>query len=343
MVKKTSSIRLGIFIFIGLVILVASIYLIGGKSSLFSSTFKVKTYFTDVQGLKNGTVVRLSGIDAGSVSDIEIVPDNTGRVEVTLNLVEDIRRFIRIDTRASIETDGLMGNKVIVLKLGNESAPLVKDNGYIKSEEPRGLGAIIAEVQGIMSYTKQMTKDLAEITSRVNRGEGTVGKLLTDESLYNSANGLTKRADSSLNSITAEVKGVTGMLDKLGTGVHTVVGNIDKVVGNIDSLLVSVRSGKGLVGQLLVNGSKLDTSVTNTIQNVEKITSDSRLAASRLAENMEALKHNWLFKSYFEKRGYWDSGKYEEQIDSKIKELNGKIKLLDQKIEQLQKLEGKKQ
>lgn len=342
MAKKISSVKLGIFIFIGTIIMVAAVYLIGGKSSLFSSTFKVKTYFHDIQGLKKGTVVRLSGIDAGSVNDIQIVPDNTGRVEVTLDLIQDVKRFIRVDTRATIETDGLVGNKVVVLKLGSESAPFVKENGFIKGQDPLGFGAIIAETQGILNYTKQMTKDLSEITNRINRGEGSLGKLLSDDELYNSATGLTKRADSSLNSITNEVKGLTGLFDKLGNGVHTVVGNIDKVVGNIDSILISVKNGKGLIGQMIVNGSKLDTSITNTIQNVEKITSDSRIAASRLADNMEALKHNWLFKSYFEKRGYWEPGKYEDELDSKIKELNSKIKLLDQRIEQLQALDNKK-
>ncbi|MDP4115555.1 MAG: MlaD family protein [Bacteroidota bacterium] len=342
MAKQKSAVKLGIFIFIGFAILVAAVYLIGGKSSLFTSTFTIKTYFHDIQGLKSGTVVRLSGIDAGSVSDIQIVPDNTGRVEVTLNLVTDVRRFIRIDTKASIETDGLVGNKVIVLKLGSESAPLVKDFGYIEGEEPLGFGAIIAETQGILKYTKLMTKNLADITNKVNNGEGTLGKILNDNELYNSATGLTKRADSSLRSVTNELKGITGLFDTLGTGVRTVVRNIDRVIGNVDSIIVSVKAGKGVIGQMFVNGSKLDTSITNTIQNVEKITSDTRLAASRLADNMEALKHNWLFKSYFEKRGYWEAGKAEADIDAKTKELNDKIRLLDQKIEQLKKIDNKK-
>ena len=195
MFKNMSSIRLGFFVVLGLALLVIAIFLLGQKNSLFSSTFNVKAYFTDVQGLQNGATVRLSGIDVGSVNKISIVNDASGRVEVSMNLQTDIQRFIRTDTKATIETEGLVGNKVVVLKIGTSSAEPVKDGGYIQSEEPLGFSAIIAETEGTIQYTKAMTKDLAEIVGRVNRGEGTIGKLLNDEELYNNAASLTRSAD----------------------------------------------------------------------------------------------------------------------------------------------------
>jgi len=74
---------------------------------------------------------------------------------------------------------------------------------------------------------------------------------------------------------------------------------------------------------------------------LREVTEQSRIAASRLAENMEALKHNWLFKSYFEDRGYWDAEEYENVLDEKTQELNDKIELLDKKIEELKSLEAR--
>ncbi len=80
---------------------------------------------------------------------------------------------------------------------------------------------------------------------------------------------------------------------------------------------------------------------TTNISEIQKTSTDARVAASRLSENMEALKHNWLFKSYFEERGYWDKAEYEDQINSSLRELDEKIKMIDQKIETLKKLEEK--
>jgi phospholipid/cholesterol/gamma-HCH transport system substrate-binding protein len=134
---------------------------------------------------------------------------------------------------------------------------------------------------------------------------------------------------------------MTEVFDKLGKGVETVVGNINAVVTDLDTIIAGVKQGKGMLGSMLVEGSEFDSVFVNAVKNIEKTTYDARLAASRLAENMEALKHNWLFKSYFEERGYWDKAEYEDEIESKMNELNEKIKMLDERIETLRALGSK--
>ena len=341
MSNTSSTVKLGIFIFVGIAILVLGIFLIGDKDALFSSTFEVKTYFKDIQGLKSGATVRLSGIDVGTVKSVDIVNDTTGRVEVTMNIKYDVARFIRNDTQASIETEGLVGNKVVVLKIGSSTAEQVKPGGVIKSQEPIGFAQVIEETQGIMRYTKDLTKNLADIVGRVNRGEGSLGKLLVDEELYKDATQLTKRADKSLQGITEEVSQLTDLFNELGNGVKDVVSNVNAVVTDLDTIIVGVKQGKGALGSMLVEGTSFDTTFASALRNIEKTTVDARNAASSLAENMEALKHNWLFKSYFEERGYWDKAKYEDEIDSRMKELDEKIKMLDERIETLKALEKK--
>jgi phospholipid/cholesterol/gamma-HCH transport system substrate-binding protein len=339
MAEKTSTVKLGIFIFLGIAILVIAIFMLGGKEQLFSSTFNVKAYFKSVQGLKSGATVRLSGIDVGTVKDVSIVNDTSGRVRVTMSIKEDVGRFIRTDTKASIETEGLVGNKVVVLTIGSASAEQIKDGGTINTKEPLSFADVLEETQGIMGYTKQMTKDLSEIIGRVNRGEGSIGKLLVNDDLYNSATNLTNQADKSLKSITTELDKVTELFDKLGEGVNSVVTKVDSTVEDLDAIISGIKDGKGILGEMLVNGSPFDSTFREAVTNIEKTTADARLAASRLAENMEALKHNWLFKSYFENRGYWDKAEYEDEINSKIKELNEKIKVIDDKMKELKTLE----
>lgn len=341
--KSLASAKLGIFIFIGSTLLVLGIFLLGNKDQLFASTFTVKAYFTNIEGLRNGASVRFGGIDVGAVKEIKIVDDQSGRVEVSLRLKSDIKRFIRENSTASIETEGLVGNKVVLITMGNENFKPIEDGGIIQSKEPLGFAAVIEETQGILAFTKEMTKDLSEVMDKINRGEGTIGKILNDEELYNAATNLTKSADESLTNLTDNLQDVLVLFDKLGSGVENVVNNINRVVADIDSLMIGVQEGKGLMGSLLTDKGKEAESLNKILENLVQVTEESKLGASRLAENMEALKHNWLFKSYYENRGYWDKADFEVQLDSKILDLNSKIKILDERINELKTLENKNQ
>jgi phospholipid/cholesterol/gamma-HCH transport system substrate-binding protein len=337
-----SGAKLGIFIFIGSTLLVIGIFMLGNKEALFKPTFIVKAYFHNIEGLRNGAPVKLSGIDAGAVQDIRVVGDTVSLIEVKMRLLEEIRHFIRVDTQAEIQTEGLVGNKYVSLKIGDSDSEPVQDDGVILAKEPVSFADIIEETQGIMGYTKEMTKDLSEIINRINAGEGTAGKIFTDDALYYAATDLTKSADKSLNSITAELNIITEQYKSLGVSVASAVDNINKVVMNMDTLLHNTFKGKGVLGSLLVEGTSADSNFQSLIYNLKEISEESKTAAASLSENMEALKHNWLFKSYFEERGYWDASNYEAEIDRKTKELDEKIEHLNGKIEELKSLESKK-
>lgn len=335
-----SGAKLGIFIFIGSALLVVGIFMLGNKEALFKPTFTVKAYFHNVEGLRNGSPVKLSGIDAGAVQGIKVVGDTVSLIEVKMRLLDDIRHFIRVDTQAEIQTEGLVGNKFVSLKIGDSQSEPVKDGGVIQAKEPVSFADIIQETQGIMGYTKQMTKDLSEIINRINAGEGTVGKIFTDDALYYAATDLTKSADKSLTGITEELKIITDQYKSLGQSVKSAVENINNIVIGVDSLLGNTSKGKGVLGSLLVEGTSADSNFQTLMINLKEISEESKAATASLSENMEALKHNWLFKSYFEDRGYWDASLYEEEIDRKTEELDQKIELLNQKIEELKSLES---
>ena len=335
-----SGAKLGIFIFIGSALLVVGIFMLGNKEALFKPTFIVKAYFHNIEGLRNGAPVKLSGIDAGAVQDIRVVGDTVSLIEVNMRLLDEIRHFITVNTQAEIQTEGLVGNKFVSLKVGEGGAEPIEDGGVILAKEPVSFADIIQETQGIMGYTKEMTRDLADIINRINRGEGTVGKIFTDDALYYAATDLTKSADKSLTSITAELKVITQQYKSLGESVQSAVGNINRVIVAVDTLLENTASGRGVLGSLLVQGTSADSNFQSLMINLKEISEESKSAASSLSENMEALKHNWLFKSYFEERGYWDASEYEKEIDRKTEELNQKIELLDQKIEELKALES---
>lgn len=341
MSNNLANAKLGIFIFLGSTLLVVLIFLLGNKDQLFTSTFTLKAYFKNTEGLRNGASVRFGGIDIGAVKDIQILNDTTGRVEITMRIKEEVKRFIKKDSRASIETEGLVGNKVVMISMGSVSAEEITDGGIILSKEPLSFSDIIEETQGIMAYTKDMTKNLAEIVQKVNQGEGTIGRILNDDQLYNAATNLTNTADKNLTSISDDMKEVLSLFDDLGKGVEDVVKNVNKIVARVDTVLQGVSEGKGLLGSLVSEKGKEGKTLNQILDNLVVVTEEAKTSASSLTENMEALKHNWLFKSYFEERGYWNKEEFENQLDTKILELNDKIKLLDEKILELKSIENK--
>ena len=338
MLKNLSGARLGIFIFLGSILLIIGIFVLGNKEALFKSTFTVKAYFQKVEGLRNGAPVRLSGVDVGAVKEIRIIGEKASVIEVSMRLLSDVKRFIRKDTEAGIETEGLVGYKFISLNIKESNADHVEDGGAILAKEPVSFADVIEETQGIMAYTKEMTKDLADIVSKINSGKGTLGKILNDDALYYATTEVTRSASTSLDSITSDLRNVVAVVKDLGEGLNDIINRVNTAVASVDTMLIDVKKGKGVLGSLIAGGSDQDTSFSAIIKNLKDITEGAKIATFKLNENMEALKHNWLFKSYFEDRGYWDAVEYEKELDKKTEDLNEKIKLLEEKINELKSL-----
>ncbi len=338
MLKQLEGARLGIFIFFGTVLLVISIFLLGSKEKLFTRTSEVKSYFSQIEGLKSGAPVRLSGYDIGSVSSISFAADSTAKVEVKMRIDNALKHFIHLDSEAAIETEGLVGKKIVTITAGSADAPEIGDGGVIRSKNPVNISAIMEETESIMGNIKDLTKEFSEIFSKVNKGEGSIGRLVNDDQLYKSAVNATQSADRSMSIITKRLDEIADIIVKISASMKSIVGNIDSATIDVRNLVHKVNKGEGVLGSL-IGDKKIADSVRTMLKNLVKTSDDARIATSSLAENMEALKHNWLFKSYFEERGYWSQSEYEKAIDLQLGELKKQQEIVDQKMKELKELE----
>lgn len=340
MLKNLEGARLGIFIFLGTVLLVISIFLLGSKEKLFTGTIEIKTYFNQIEGLKAGAPVRLSGYDIGSVSGIALVDEKSGNVEIIMRIDNDLKHFIRLDSEAAIETEGLVGKKIVTITPGSAKIEEINDGGIIKSKDPLNISAIMEQTESTISYLKNLTKDLSEIIAKVNQGEGTIGKIVNDDRLYESAVTITKNADKSLSAVTQNLNSVSDIIIDMTNSIKSIITNVDDAITDVRGVVNKVNNGEGALGALIADKNLAD-SVKVVIANLTKTSDDARMATSSLAENMEALKHNWLFKGYFERRGYWNKAEYESEIDTKLEELKNQNKILDEKIKDMLELQQK--
>jgi phospholipid/cholesterol/gamma-HCH transport system substrate-binding protein len=339
MLKHFKGARLGLFVFLGTSFLVLSIFLIGNRESMFIQTIKIKTFFESVEGLRNGAPVWLSGYDIGNVESISLAPDTSGRVEVIMSIDQDLRHFIRIDSEASIETAGLVGKKIVSIIPGSPDKAVVSDGGTIKSKDPINVSEIIQDSRAVIKNLEIISREFAGISEKVNSGSGTVGMLIHDEELYSSTVDVTKSAAKSLTEVNTWFVQIRDFTDTLNTGIKSISLNVDAAITDLRALISDIKSGEGIVGRVISDPATYDSAMV-LMNNLIETTKAAKIGAVRLAENMEALKHNWLFKGYFENRGYWDVSEFSKEIDKKLAEFEVQKKLMYKKLQELDQLKA---
>jgi phospholipid/cholesterol/gamma-HCH transport system substrate-binding protein len=179
--EKNYKWKLGLFAVAALVLAVAAIYYIGKQKNLFGSVFRISSVFSSVSGLKVGSNVRLSGIDVGTVDEIVLTTDTTVRVDMVIQ--KNIQRFIQKDAQASIGSEGLMGDKVVIITPGKPGQPVATESDILASHIPIETDQIMASLKTTADNAAVITGNLADITWRINHGKGALGKLLVDTSL----------------------------------------------------------------------------------------------------------------------------------------------------------------
>ena len=181
--SQSYKIKLGLFIVGGIALLAIVLFIIGKKNNLFTPVFTISAAFNNVSGLQVGNNIRFSGITIGTVDDITIVNDSTVRVEMSIR--QNVKKFIKADSKAVIASDGFIGDKLVIISQGSSTSPIVKEHQVLESEEPVETGEIIASLQVSAANAEVITEQLAEVVTKVNNGNGTLGRLIQDPTLAN--------------------------------------------------------------------------------------------------------------------------------------------------------------
>ncbi|WP_369793851.1 MlaD family protein [Mangrovimonas sp. TPBH4] len=311
----SKKIQLGLLVIIGSVLFIAAVYLIGQRQELFKKTFTISANFGNVNGLKNGNNVRYSGLDIGTVKRVYMINDSMIRVDMALD--EKIIGHIRKNAIATIGADGLVGNMVVNIVPGKGNSPMVENGDVLESYSKISADDILSTLSTTNENAAILTSDLLKITNRIVDGEGTIGVLLNDTIMA-------KELKQTIGNLKMASQGVSVTMDKLsglveslktndesvlgvllndtisGTKLKTVVqnmealsGDMENVVGNINQVVQDIKSSQGTLNYIL-NDTTLVEDLKTSADNIKQGT-------DKFNENMEALKHNILFRGYFKK------------------------------------------
>ena len=314
--EKTASqkINLGLFVIIGLLIFVLAVYFIGNKQNMFGKTNHLETVFNNVNGLQLGNSVRYSGISVGTVRGIEMMNDTTIRVDMIID--KSIFSYIKKDAIATIGSDGLVGNMIINIIPGKGNQPSVESGDEIRSFNRIRTEDMLSTLNITNKNAATLTANLLKITDKVIEGKGTMGSLLNDtlisRDLAETMRYLkltTKSASESIIKLDQLIVSLDKKNNVLGVIKDTAVANnlkntianlekstteINKVVSNLNATILDIKDGKGTINYL-ANDPELVQKIDSTMTNINQ-------ASIKLNENMEAMRHNFLFSGYFKKQ-----------------------------------------
>lgn len=202
---SAQKIKTGLFVITGLVVLFLGIFLIGNQKSMFSSTFTVSGTFKNVSGLMVGNNVRFAGINIGVVQGINIVSDSLVQVDLTLN--ENVRKFVKKDSKMSIGSAGLMGDKLIVIAPGGiTSHEMVANGDKLTTVNPVDVDKIIGKLTRVADNAEAITSNLSGVFSDINHGKGTLGRLLHNDKMARDLESTVASAKVTVNNVNASTQ-----------------------------------------------------------------------------------------------------------------------------------------
>jgi phospholipid/cholesterol/gamma-HCH transport system substrate-binding protein len=308
-------ITVGIFIFLGLLIFVVAIFTLGGQRKAFVKSITLNVVFDDIQGLKTGNNVWYSGVKIGTIKKIEFYGNS--QVQVTVRIEEEAHKYIHKDAKASISSDGLIGNKIIVITGGNPKYPFVEDGDKLQVQNALSTDDIMKTFQVNNKNLVDITGDFKTLANNLVEGKGAAGALLTDEAIASNF----KTIVSNLQRTTASTDRMARELDAFSKKLNTKGGLADKMLTDtavfaglqrsVTELQKTAQSAAVLTENLNKASSKLNQTDNaaglllndqQTAEQVRAIMNNLKTSSEKLDENLEALQSNFLLRGFFKRK-----------------------------------------
>jgi phospholipid/cholesterol/gamma-HCH transport system substrate-binding protein len=266
---KWSQLRVGLTVLIASITLAVLIFLMSGTTGLFTAKITLKSYFDNAGGLRNGAPVRLQGVDVGNVAGVRVVTDKPRTpVEITMRVTTKYQASLRKDSVTSLSTAGVLGETYIDIDSSRAKGPVAGDGDVLATIETPDIQDVVRASQSTLQNLDALLKRTDRILAFVESGQGSIGKLIYDPTLYNQF----AQTVNEFKGIVDQVRSGQGSLGKLvanDEAYNKAIAVVDKLNAIVDDL----QQGKGSAGKFLKDPG-LYNNANDTIANVKKLTDD---------------------------------------------------------------------
>lgn len=312
--ERKRSIIVGLFVFFGIIILLAGIFIIGGQQNRFGNVVHITAVFDNIGGLKKGGNVWFSGVKIGTIREISFTEDSRVKIDMVIN--EESKEYVRKDASAVISSEGFIGNKMIVIEGGSSEMAYVENGDQLRSKAGNDTEAMMATLQVNNENLVSITDNIKNLSERVRKGEGAIGAFFTDSMMavnmkammqnLNQAALNSKRVSENLETFTAKLNNDGALTNDLLTDtvvfkslkasvaqLESVTQNASELTKNLSDASSKLNDSDNALG-LLLNDHATADQLKQTMGNLESST-------YKLDRNMEALQSNILFRGFFKK------------------------------------------
>jgi phospholipid/cholesterol/gamma-HCH transport system substrate-binding protein len=300
----------GAFVIVGALLFTVALFMIGERRMLFQQRYFIYTEFSSLGQLESGAVVRVAGLDAGEVTEIRIPAKPSERFRVKMEIREDLRQLVRSDSKASTQTEGLVGAIYVNVSAGTDDAPIVAEGGTVPGQDPFQISDLLAQAS---SSVKLITDTVEALRGDAERAVKQIALVAED------SHGMIEDIRPDITAIARNGNEIAAQTREILTSINEGRGTIGKLV-NDDGLYREVRQIASQAQAVMVNVREVSDEARRAIadfrspagptqglmQDMRMTLSHAREATADLADNMEALKRNFLVRGFFTKRGYFD-------------------------------------
>lgn len=313
--ENKKAIIVGIFLALGLIVFILGVFTLGGQQKSFVKNIRISSVFSDVAGLKKGNNVWFSGVKVGTISAVKFI--GPSRVQVFMNIDEATQQYIHRNAGAKVSSDGLIGNKIIVIDGGSPQAPVVQDGDELQAEKMLSTDDMLKTLQDNNQNLLAITTDFKVLSHKILEGKGTVGTLMADSTMAIQL----RSAMRNLQVTTQSAARMAAQLDNFSNKMNTKGGLADKLLTDtttfnqisqaVNQLQKTAANASTLTDNLTKASNKLNTTdnaigvLLNDPKGAAQVQSTLNLlqqSSVKLNDDLEAVQHNFLLRGFFKKK-----------------------------------------
>jgi phospholipid/cholesterol/gamma-HCH transport system substrate-binding protein len=311
----------GIFIIAGVTLFALGIFLVGSRHEAFSRHVFLYTEFADLDGVTKGSKVQVAGMDAGQVTRIDVPNSPSGHFRVQMKVDESLHGLVRTDSVVTIDTEGVVGDTFLTIHSGSPNAAIAQAYSLLQSKPPVSMSDLLTHGLGIMNDADATIKQVGgklnvaldgvngavgnanDLLVGLKEGRGPAGMLLRDEKMA----GQIRETMSNVQSTTSNLNQASGRVNSLVADVQQrqLPQKLDDTMTQIHSASARADATIQQIQQSLTQALGPDANGVTTGQNINEALANVNVATGNMAEDTEALKHNFFFKGFFNHRGYY--------------------------------------
>ena len=325
----------GVFVSAGLALFTTGLFMIGNRHETFARHIEIYTEFSNLSGIAQGAKVQVAGMDAGRVTGVEIPGSPPAKFRVKVRINEELRGLVRADSVVTIGTEGVVGNRFLAISAGTARAPVAAAGSTLASAEPTDISALLDQAKGTIenidttvrnanhlvknadglittlggnlnstvTEMKTTVSNANDLIAGLKEGRGAAGMLLRDEAVADQI----RQAVTNVQGATSDLKSAAANAGALVSELQSkgLPQKVDDTLKEVNQTATNFNAASAQIRQAVTDFTGPDKDGVTTVATIRESLLNVNVASANMADGTEAIKHNFLLRSFFRKRGYY--------------------------------------